>query len=271
MALDHHSTPPKYVAKKTDANGYVSYDNVENQTWATLFARQMPIVQSAACKEYIAGVKLLDFTADKIPQLPDVNKKLLAATGWQVAPVAALISFDRFFKLLSERKFPAATFIRIPEELDYLEEPDIFHELFGHCPMLTNQACADFTAYVGKLGLNANPRVQKLLARLYWFTIEFGLIQTENEQLKIYGGGILSSIGETHYSLNSPLPQRKPFDLMTALRTPYRIDIYQTVYFVINSFEQLYNLTKIDLIDAINQAIALGDFEPTYPPKNKEH
>ncbi len=269
MGLEHHKTPSKYTAKKTDANGYVTYDDIENQTWATLYARQIPIIQSAACKEYIDGVQLLDFTHNKVPQLPDVNKKLQAATGWQVAPVAALISFDKFFNLLSERKFPAATFIRIPEELDYLQEPDIFHELFGHCPMLTNQACAEFTAYIGKLGVGAAPKVQKLLARLYWFTIEFGLIK--NIELKIYGGGILSSIGETDYSLNSPLPERKPFDLMTALRTPYRIDIYQTVYFVLNNFEQLYNLTKVDLIDAINQAISLGNFAPTYPPKMKGH
>lgn len=257
----------KYIAKKPDEHGYVAYDNIENNTWQTLYARQLPIIKNSACQEFLDGLKLLQFTHDKVPQLPDVNKKLLHATGWQVAPVAALISFDRFFKLLSNRMFPAATFIRIPEELDYLEEPDIFHELFGHCPMLTNQACADFTAHVGQLGVGASPKVQKLLARLYWFTIEFGLIKRDD--LKIYGGGILSSIGETAYALQSDLPERRSFDLMTVLRTPYRIDIYQNIYYVINSFEDLLELTKLDLIAHVNKAIELGDFEPTYPPKIK--
>lgn len=256
----------KYVAKKPDAQGFVDYTETENQTWSTLIHRQLPVVKDRACNEFIKGLDILDFSMERVPQLPDINKKLYAATGWQVEPVAALINFDKFFSLLANRKFPAATFIRIPEELDYLSEPDIFHELFGHGPMLTDQDLADFTAKIGELGVGARPKVQKFLARLYWFTIEFGLIRRNNE-LKIYGGGILSSIGETIYSIESDKPERKPFDLITLLRTPYRIDIYQTNYFIIDCFKQLCEVVNDDLIDTIENAIELGEFEPNYPPK----
>ena len=256
----------KYIAKKPDSKGYVAYDEQENETWHTLITRQLPIVKNRACEEFIQGLEILDLPKDSVPQLPDVNKKLLAATGWQVVPVPTLINFDNFFNLLANRKFPAATFIRIPEELDYLQEPDIFHEIFGHCPMLTNKPLADFTAKFGELGLNAPAKVQKFLARLYWFTIEFGLIKRNND-LKIYGGGILSSIGETTYALDSEQPVRQPFDLINMLRTPYRIDIFQTTYFVINDFHDLLSLFENDLTAKVKEAIALGEFDPSFPPK----
>ena len=176
----------------------------------------------------------------------------------------ALIPFDKFFELLANRRFPAATFIRTREEMDYLQEPDIFHEVFGHCPLLTNQAYADFTETYGKLGLNASHADRVMLARLYWFTIEFGLIQTA-KGLRIYGGGILSSKEETVYCLESPEPQRKPFDPIEALRTPYRIDIKQPVYFVLDNFDTLYKLIDMDLIGLIQQARKLGEFAPAYP------
>lgn len=259
-------SPTKYIAKNPDADGYVEYTDIENQTWHKLISRQLPIIANRACQEFIDGLDVLKFSQEHVPQLPDVNKNLFQATGWQVAPVAALISFNKFFDLLASKKFPAATFIRIPKELDYLQEPDIFHELFGHCPMLTNQVYADFTEAIGKIGAKASPTTQKLLARLYWFTIEFGLINNNNN-LKIYGGGILSSIGETIYALDSTEPERKPFDVLTILRTPYRIDIYQTIYFVINKFEDLFNIINTDLNNIIEQAIKLGEFKPTYPPK----
>ncbi len=256
----------KYIAKKPNAKGYIDYTDIENTTWRTLFARQFHVVEKRACPEFLDGLNILKFSEDTIPQLDDVNNHLSKATGWEVAPVAALISFDKFFHLLANRKFPAATFIRTPEELDYLQEPDIFHELFGHCPMLTNQVYANFTEAFGKLGVGASPLIQKLLARVYWFTIEFGLIKT-TQGLKIYGGGILSSIGETVYALDSNVPERKPFDLLTALRTPYRIDIYQTIYFIINKFEDLFNIMNTDVIQTIETAIQLGEFKPTYPKK----
>lgn len=266
MATVNANKLTNYVAKKPDEKGFVNYNETENNTWHTLITRQLPVVQDRACIEFIQGLEILDFTQDRVPQLPDVNKKLFNASGWQVEPVAALISFDKFFDLLANRKFPAATFIRTPEELDYLREPDIFHELFGHCPVLTNKLFGDFTAAFGKLGVGAPPKVQKFLARLYWFTVEFGLINRNNE-LKIYGGGILSSIGETPYALDSDKPERKPFDIMTVLRTPYRIDIFQSIYFIIDSFEQLFDIMNKDMMKKVNQAIELGEFEPTYPPK----
>jgi len=242
----------------------VPYTDIEHQTWNTLITRQLPVVANRACDEFLHGLDILRFTKDSVPQLPDVNKNLFNATGWQVAPVPALINFDKFFNLLANKKFPAATFIRVPEELDYIQEPDIFHELFGHCPMLTNQIYADFTESYGKLGVGAPPKVQKLLARLYWFTIEFGLIE-RNNNLKIYGGGILSSIGETVYALDSDIPERKPFDPLTIFRTPYRIDIFQTTYFVIKQLEDLYKVMNTDIMAILEQAIKLGEFPPTYP------
>jgi len=134
--------------------------------------------------------------------------------------------------------------------------------------MLTNQIYADFTEAYGKLGVGQPPKVQKLLARMYWFTMEFGLI-SKNNNLKIYGGGILSSIGETAYALDSDKPEHRPFDLLTVLRTPYRIDIYQTIYYIINSFEDLFNVINTDILGTVNKAIELGDFEPNYPLKDK--
>lgn len=252
-----------YVAKPVDEHGFSEYTPEENQIWNELIIRQRPLVQGRACNEYIHGLDLLNLANDKIPQCPDVSKVLRETTGWALEPVPALIPFDHFFNLLANRKFPAATFIRRREELDYLQEPDIFHEIFGHCPMLTNQACADFTHTYGKLGLKASHADQVMLAKLYWFTIEFGLIKTK-EGLRAYGGGILSSKSETLYCVESDVPQRKPFEVMDVLRTPYRIDIIQPIYFVIESFDTLFNLTEMDLIGLIAKARELGMHEPVY-------
>jgi phenylalanine-4-hydroxylase len=260
-------SPSTYKAKPVNAEGYASYDANENQVWHELMARQVPIVKGRACDEYLRGIELLQLSEDAIPQCPDVSKVLRSITGWSLEPVPALISFDRFFKLLANRKFPAATFIRRKEELDYLQEPDIFHEVFGHCPLLTNQAYADFTETYGKLGLNASPEDRVMLAKLYWFTIEFGLIQSSSG-LRIYGGGILSSKSETIYALDSDVPLRKPFDILDALRTPYRIDIVQPVYFYIQSFDDLFKLIDMDLMGYIKEARHLGMYKPLYEVKN---
>lgn len=256
-------TPSTYKAKPVNAEGYAYYDANEHQVWHELMSRQVPVVKGRACDEYLRGVELLHLSDDAIPQCPDVSKVLQSITGWSLEPVPALISFDRFFKLLANRKFPAATFIRRKEELDYLQEPDIFHEVFGHCPLLTNQAYADFTETYGKLGLHATPEDRVMLAKLYWFTIEFGLIQSSSG-LKIYGGGILSSKSETIYALDSDVPLRKPFDILDALRTPYRIDIVQPVYFYIQSFDDLFKLIDMDLMGYIKEARQLGMYKPLY-------
>jgi len=255
-----------YVSKKPDENGIVQYSHQENAVWSTLFQRQHKIMPKYACNEYIHGHSILDLPTDRNPQLSEVSKSLASATGWEVAMVPALIPYQRFFNLLANKKFPAATFIRRQDEMDYLEEPDIFHEVYGHCPLLTDQVYANFMQAYGRIGEKATPEDQAMLARIYWYTVEFGLINT-SEGLRAYGAGILSSMGETPYALDSDIPQRKPFDVIEVLRTPYRIDIFQTVYFVIDNYHTLYNLVNEDLIGAINKARELGEFEPTFPQK----
>lgn len=255
-----------YVAKPLDANGNVHYTTEENAIWQELMTRQLPIITGRACKEYMHGLDLLNFSHERIPQCHEISAILKKTTGWELEPVPALIPFDRFFTLLANKKFPAATFIRKREELNYLQEPDIFHEIFGHCPLLTNQAYADFTHTYGKLGLTASPEDRVMLAKLYWFTIEFGLIQ-QSGGLRIYGGGILSSPSETPYCLESCEAQRKKFDILEILRTPYRIDIMQPIYYVIDDFDVLFQLTDIDLFSYIKQARRLGMHEPSYAAK----
>lgn len=246
-----------YQAKIPDSRGVVSYTAEENAVWKTLYERQIKLIEHRACGEFIEGLHKLELTADAIPQLPDVSKRLMEQTGWSVAPVKALISFKEFFELLSRRQFPAATFIRIPEHIDYLKEPDIFHEIFGHCPLLTNKAFAEFTKKVGDLGLSMTKEERVLLARLYWFTVEFGLINTK-QGVRIYGGGILSSKGESIYALESDIPHRQAFDLMTVLRTAYRYDEMQKNYFIIDSFESLFKLVSADLRAAFKEAKERG-------------
>lgn len=263
------SKQTNYVAKKPDANGIVHYTAEENQVWHDLIVRQLEIIKNRACDEYIEGVRLLNFSQDRIPQIHEVNAVLQKTTGWMVHPVSALISFDRFFDLLANRKFPAATFIRTREDFDYIQEPDIFHEFFGHCPMLTEPVYADFMQKYGELGLAANHKDRVMLARLYWFTVEFGLINTP-QGLRIYGGGILSSKSETVYAVESPVPQRNPLGIgLDALRTSYRIDILQPIYYVINNYKELYDLVDKDLIALINHSRELGEFAPLYPPKEE--
>ena len=177
--------------------------------------------------------------------------------GFGLEPVPALISPERFFSLLAERKFPAATFIRRREDFDYLQEPDVFHEIYGHCPMLTHRVYADFLQEYGRMALALDKRHLWMAQRLFWFTVEFGLIETAGG-LRIYGAGIASSAGESPYALESRTPERRPFDLLTLLRTPYRIDLYQTVYYVIGSWAQLYDVLSRDLASAMEQARALG-------------
>ena len=248
-----------YVAKVPDANGIIPYTAEEDAIWHELYKRQIKIIENRACNEYIEGLKKLNLPVNRVPQCTEVSAALTRETGWAVAPVSALIPFDEFFQLLANRQFPAASFVRSREELDYLKEPDIFHEVFGHCPMLTDPVYADFVHTYGKIGLKASNADRVLIARLFWFTIEFGLINTK-AGLRIYGAGILSSKEETIYALESPFPQRKPFDALDALRTPYRYDIKQPVYFVMNDYDSLYNLSKTDIIALINRSRELGEY-----------
>lgn len=258
--MEFHS---HYVSKQPDTAGFVAYTSEENHVWKTLYERQIQVVQNRGCDEYLAGLKKLTLDAKAIPQLPLVNQQLKTLTGWTVQPVAALISAEAFFTLLANRQFPAATFIRTMEALNYIQEPDIFHELFGHCPMLTEPVYADFVQAYAQLVLTYDQKDWPLLQRLFWFTVEFGLIQT-SKGLRIYGGGILSSIGETIYALESDLAQRQLFNTLVALRTPYRIDQMQSTYFVIQDYQELYDFAKKDLRPLIQHAHELGEYPPLF-------
>ncbi len=255
-----------YVAKVPDENGYIDYTEEENAVWHDLIVRQRKVLEGRACQEVFDGLDRLGLQEDHVPQAKEVSKALHEATGWQVEPVPALIDFDTFFQLLADKRFPAASFIRSREEMDYLREPDIFHEIFGHCPLLMYQAFADFTEAYGRAGLAASKQDRVLLARLYWFTVEFGLIRRP-EGIQIYGGGITSSYGETQYAVDSDTPERVPFDPIELLRTPYRLDIFQPIYYVIDSADQLYELANADLIGMLQKARALGEHAPKFPVK----
>lgn len=255
----------KYIAKKADANGYIDYNETENKTWHTLITRQMEVVKNRACDEFIHGLNLLNLPTDHVPQCKEVNDVLGDITGWSLTPVPAMIPEKEFYTLLANKNFPAASFIRIPEEIDYLKEPDIFHEIFGHCPLLTNHAYADFVEWYGKTALQCSRKEFKILTRLFWFTIEFGLFKRD-DHFQVYGGGILSSPKETVYAVESDIPTRKPLNFLDALRTPYRYDEIQKLYFYIDNLDYLYQLQALDLHDLLRQTTELGDLPPSYKP-----
>ncbi|NUJ55398.1 phenylalanine 4-monooxygenase [Cobetia marina] len=266
----------RYMAHEPDARGHIQYSDQENATWQALMTRQMALVEGRVCREYLQGLERLALPVDRIPQLGEIDRVLEAATGWRTARVPALIPFTRFFELLAERRFPVATFIRSPEELDYLQEPDIFHEIFGHCPMLTHPAFAEFTATYGRLGLAASKEERVYLARLYWMTVEFGMLRETqpdgSRALRLYGGGIISSPRETRYALgeladNLERPEHLPFDAIEALRTPYRIDILQPLYYVLESLEDLHELASRDIMALVHEAMALGLKTPRFAPR----
>lgn len=254
----------KYKSKEINVDGTYRYSAEENKIWSELYMRQEENLSSFACKEYISGLDNLKLPKDRVPQLNDITKTLKEITGWGVEGVPALISFDKFFDLLANKKFPAATFIRTAEDFNYLREPDIFHEIFGHCPLLTNQFYADFMQKYGELGKSAPESDQAMLARLYWFTVEFGLIK-RNKSLEIYGSGIVSSINESKHAL-SPKAEIRPLCLTDVFRTLYRIDMVQPIYFYIESFEELYDLVDDcqKVFDCINEAKERGPFLPKF-------
>lgn len=216
------------------------YSDEQHDTWNKLFDRQTSLLPGRACEEYLKGLELLGISNDGIPNFERMSERLHKLTGWEVVPVTGLVPSRPFFDLLSDKKFPAGNFIRKPHELDYLEEPDIFHDVFGHVPLLTDPDYAGYMHAYGCAGdaAMANKGV-KFLARLNWYTIEFGLIMKDGEP-KIYGAGIVSSFGETKYALDNPSPNYVHFDLERILRTGYYIDDFQATYFVIDSFEDLF-------------------------------
>ena len=230
--------------------GWSNYTAAEHATWKTLFERQTKLLSGRACDEFVQGMRDLPMRADEIPDFRQLSDVLMPRTGWQVVAVPGLVPDDVFFEHLANRRFPAGQFIRKPHELDYLEEPDVFHDVFGHVPMLMNPAMADFIQAYGVGGLRAQ-KMGKLanLARVYWYTVEFGLVK-QADGLRIYGAGIASSHSESIFALDDASPNRVAFnipdDLPRVMQTAYRIDDFQETYFVINSLNNLLDLAKID-------------------------
>lgn len=220
---------------------YSKYKAEDFIVWRTLFKRQMDIFPKMAAKEYLDGIKTVGFTADKIPDFREVNDRLAKSTGWELIPVPSIIPNDQFFPLIAQKKFPATTWLRRLDQLDYLPEPDMFHDVLGHVPLLSDPHFSNFFTAIGNLGMKHldNKWVIELLGRIYWFTVEFGLIDAGNG-LRIYGAGILSSHGETKFSL-SDKPTRIPFSVKGIFDMPYENNQIQDKYFVIKSFEQMFN------------------------------
>jgi phenylalanine-4-hydroxylase len=248
MSADRFASGPPEGARAdwTIDQDCARYSPAEHQVWVTLYERQASLLPGRACDEFLRGLKALDLHGEGIPDFRELNARLNALTGWTVVAVPGLVPDEVFFDHLANRRFPAGRFIRRPDQLDYLEEPDIFHDVFGHVPMLTDPTFADYMMAYGEGGLRALElgRLHNL-ARLYWYTVEFGLMQT-SEGLRIYGAGIVSSRGESVFSLEDPSPNRLGFELVRVMRTPYRIDDYQQVYFVLPSLQRLLDDTLQD-------------------------
>ncbi len=243
--------PPGAAADWTISQNWRAYTEVEHDTWDVLYARQMKILPGRASDAFLNGLKALDLNTGGIPDFALMNAKLQALTGWTVVCVPGLVPDEVFFDHLANRRFPSGQFIRKPDQLDYLQEPDIFHDVFGHVPMLTDPDFADYMEAYGKGGQRAAALgMLPQLARLYWYTVEFGLMESP-EGLRIYGAGIVSSATESVFALEDPSPNRIGFDLERVMRTLYRIDDFQQVYFVVPSIETL-------------KAVTLQDFGPVY-------
>ncbi len=226
--------------------GWAEYGERDHATWRRLFERQSKLLPGRACDEYLRGLRDLGVAADGIPNFERLSEILERTTGWRIVAVPGLVPDGIFFKHLAGRRFPVTHWIRRPEQMDYLQEPDVFHDIFGHVPMLMSPVFGDDMQAYGRGGLKAlGLGALNKLARLYWYTVEFGLIKRE-EGLRIYGAGIVSSHGESVYSLESRSPNRIAFDLMRIMRTDYRIDDFQACYFVIDSFDQLFAATRPD-------------------------
>ncbi len=236
-----------------------SYSDTDHEVWHALYLRQQALLGPQACQEFLDAQAAMGMTETKIPKFSELNTVLKETTGWEIIGVEGLLPELDFFDHLANCRFPVTWWIRRPDQLDYLSEPDLFHDLYGHVPLLMNPVFANYMQAYGRGGLRAHgfgPEALSQLTRLYWYTVEFGLINTE-QGLRIYGAGILSSKGECDYSLESPAPNRIGFDLQRIMNTRYRIDTYQKTYFVIDSFQQLFEAT-------------FADFEPIYQQLNSK-
>ena len=269
------SSEPRRVENQLTDKGYVpvyttavidqpwdSYSAEDHATWATLFRRQRDILKGRACDEFIDNQERFGMSAEQIPRFEELNEVLAKTTGWELIGVEGLLPELTFFDHLANRRFPVTWWIRRPDQIDYIAEPDMFHDLFGHVPLLLNPVFADYMQAYGRGGVKAHGVSAEALVnltRLYWYTVEFGLIRQRGE-LRIYGSGIVSSKGESIHSLESASPNRIGFDLKRIMRTRYRIDTYQKTYFVIDSFEQLIDATRPDFVPIYAELAALDSY-----------
>ena len=242
--------------------GWARYTQEEHGVWRTLFERQSKLLPGRACDEFIRGMQDLPIGPEQIPDFEQMSKVLKKRTGWEVVAVPGLVPDEVFFEHLANRRFPAGQFIRKPHELDYLEEPDVFHDVFGHVPMLMNPVIADYIQAYGEGGLRAyRLGVLEKLARVYWYTVEFGLVQ-QSDGLRIYGAGIASSASETRFSVESDSPNRVRFELERVMQTNYRIDDFQETYFVLGHLDELLELARIDFAPIYERIAGQPEHQP---------
>ena len=255
--------PPGAAGDWTVPQNWDAYSPAAHATWDLLFERQVRLLPGRAVPEFLQGLDVLKLSRPGIPNFEELSERLMKATGWQVVAVPGLVPDDVFFDHLAHRRFVAGNFIRRPDQLDYLEEPDVFHDVFGHVPLLANPTFADYLQAYGEGGCRANGLgVLKNLARLYWYTVEFGLVDTP-DGLRLYGAGIVSSHSESRFALDSPSPNRIGFELLRVMRTEYRIDDFQQTYFVIPSFHNLLEQTvETDFKPLYDQLAGTTDFAP---------
>jgi len=254
---------PEASGDWTIPQNWRAYTREEHALWDKLFARQTALLMTRAAPAFLQGLSVLRLSRPGIPNFEELSERLSRLTGWSVVAVPGLVPDEVFFEHLAHRRFVAGRFIRRPDQIDYLQEPDVFHDLFGHVPMLADPVFADYMQAYGEGGLRA-ARLGAIhrLARLYWHTVEFGLIATP-DGLRIYGSGIVSSHGESVYALEDPRPPRIAFDLRRVMRTRYRIDAFQTAYFVIERFEDLLRETlETDFAPLYRELDLLPDIEP---------
>ena len=258
LAAGHRPDRPDWTIDQ----GWSDYTAEEHAVWKTLYERQSRLLPGRACDEFIRGMQDLPIGPDQIPDFEQLSEVLAKRTGWQVVAVPGLVPDDVFFEHLANRRFPSGQFIRKPHELDYLEEPDVFHDVFGHVPLLMNPVMAEFIQAYGKGGLRANQRgVLDKLARVYWYTVEFGLVR-QPEGLRIYGAGIVSSSAETVFSVEDSSPNRIGFELERVMRTLYRIDDFQETYFVLDKLDDLLALAHVDFDPCYDRVATAAELLP---------
>ncbi|OHT19639.1 phenylalanine 4-monooxygenase [Edaphosphingomonas haloaromaticamans] len=263
MELTLERPPEGAAADWTIDQNWERFTPQEHAVWDTLFERQARLLPGRASKAWLRGLDVLRLSRPGIPNFEELSERLMAATGWRVVAVPGLVPDDIFFDHLANRRFVAGNFIRRADQLDYLQEPDVFHDVFGHVPMLADPVFADYMQAYGQGGLRSlGFGALHKLARLYWYTVEFGLVEEEGA-LRIYGSGIVSSRGESLFALDDPSPNRIAFDLRRVMRTRYRIDDYQQTYFVIPSFEELLRCTlETDFAPLYAELEGMEDLDP---------